>query len=336
MEEFQVLNKAVLENVNICSNCNKQLNVTPIYCVERNQRIEEICGRCVNIADSCKTKKWRQYVFEKFGNFFTFPCSNKKFGCETVLYWDDVVAHEKICTFQGVKCPIAHKYIFPKETCIWEGNVKHFNTHIEESHKNYILNPIQINWSDCKENTIFFTNVGTQIITIMIKYEKESTYYCLLMVNSSDVESQCYRYQLELFDEDKDNSIILRKQRLEPLKFMRENLDNYNKMLEIDLVKIRQMLKNTKHIFGRFGIVKKSKKEIALIAGANNSETLTISATQPKEHKVIDEKILLELECPVCNEYMIPPIYICKTGKLKMIHNLKRTHLIFFQIISGI
>lgn len=323
MEEFVALNKAVLENENICSNCKKQLNVTPVYCVERNNQIEEICGRCVAIADSYgKTKKWRQYVFEKFGKFFTFPCSNKKFGCKTVLYWDDVVAHEKICSFQGINCPVAHKHLFPEEICTWEGNVKNFNQHIEESHKNYVLNPVQINWSDCKESMIFFTNVGTQIITVAIKYEQESTYYCLLMVNGSDIESQCYRYQLELFDENKSNSIILRKSRLEPLSFMRENLNNHDKMLEIDLIKIRQMLKHTRHIIGRFGIVRKPKKEIALLAGSKNVELLTAPLTQPKEFKVVDEKLLQELECPVCSEYMIPPIYICKTGKLKMIYNL--------------
>ncbi|XP_018571584.1 probable E3 ubiquitin-protein ligase sinah [Anoplophora glabripennis] len=46
----------------------------------------------------------------------------------------------------------------------------------------------------------------------------------------------------------------------------------------------------------------------------------------PKENKEIDEKILQELECPVCNQHMTP-IFICKTGHSICSDCMKRVSL---------
>ncbi|KAJ8971506.1 hypothetical protein NQ314_000668 [Rhamnusium bicolor] len=319
-EAFKIIDKCTLENENICANCQKLLNVVPVYCIDRyeqvEQRVEQICGRCEHIVDTVSgANKWRQYAYENFAKYLTYPCSNKKFGCDAILNWDGVLKHENICTFQCANCPLFYKNLFPDKSCSWLGNVKMLDEHIENSHKDCMCNPPQCDWIDSKQNTIFFTRVGSQMVTIIIKYARDSKYYCLLMVSGNDLESQCFRYQLELFDENKNNSIILRKARLEPLGYMKECIENSDKMLEIDIDRIKEMLKNTKNISGRFGIVKKNRKEIAQITGIKDNEILT-SPVENAKNKIPppDEIMLQELECPVCSEHMIPPIYICETG----------------------
>ncbi|CAG9818757.1 unnamed protein product [Phaedon cochleariae] len=316
-EEFKITDKTALESKNLCKNCNKILNVTPIICILENDSVREICGRCSYQVAQLEGKKWRQYAYENFAQFLTYPCSNKKFGCDAILNWNQVLDHEIACTFQTTACPLSYTHIFPDKNCDWSGNVKKLNEHIEDAHKDCFVSPPQFDWLDSTINSIFFTHVGSQLVTVVIKHEIGNKFHCLVMVNGNDIESQCYRYQLELFNENRDNSIILRKSRLEPLGCILENFKNPTKMLEIDVDVIKEMLRITKGIHGKFGIVRKNKKEILQLTGIKDPEVLN-GCTTPLagKSKIIlpDEPMLQELECPVCNEYMIPPIYICQAG----------------------
>ncbi|KAG5890103.1 hypothetical protein JTB14_026474 [Gonioctena quinquepunctata] len=317
-EEFKITDKTALVSKNTCKNCKKLLNVTPIFCIEENNLVKEICGRCSHIIVNGDGKKWRQHVYENFAQFVTYPCSNKKYGCEAVLNWNQVLDHEIVCMFQSMHCPLSHEDIFPGKSCNWVGNVKKLNEHIEAVHKDCIVNPPHYDWVDAQQhNHIFFTIVSAQLITIVIKWDIENKYSCLIMINGNDMESQCFRYQLELFDESKENSIIVRKTRLEPLGCMMENLKNPEKMLEVDIDVIKDMLRHTNVVHGRFGIVKKNKKEIQQITGVKDHDISNgpSTSTVAKEKVLpIDETMLQELECPVCNEFMIPPIFICQAG----------------------
>lgn len=70
-------------------------------------------------------------------------------------------------------------------------------------------------------------------------------------------------------------------------------------------------------MFAKFGVVKKQKKEIAQITGVKDGDILSgvVSIGTGKDKSAsLDEEMLAELECPVCSEYMIPPIFICPTG----------------------
>nr|CAI5849172.1 unnamed protein product [Callosobruchus analis] len=334
VEEFKVRNKDSLQLTCTCHNCNKLLNVEPIYLVTddesnnpSNPLIAQICGRCKHVLKKYpKDNQMRQYAYENLARFLTYPCSNKKSGCTAILNWDNVLDHEIVCEFQMVLCPLQHDDIFPfLDKCMWKGNVRCLNEHIERTHKEHIVAAAFHNWAPPKqENSILFTHVGGHLVTVVVTYESDHKYYCLVMINGNDIESQCFRYQLELLDESKENSIILRKARLEPLGCMLDNLKNPDALLEIDIRKIQEMLKNTKSIFGRFGIVKKNKKEIMQIVGKTDHSLLNGYITKkdkeadPEVSNVLqlDDTMLQELECPICNEYMVPPIFICATGKI--------------------
>lgn len=320
-KEFSITDVNAIESKIVCANCEKLLNVSPIFCYEDEEsNVKEICGRCSHILH-IKGKMWRQQSFENFAQYFTYPCCNKKFGCSEVLNWNKVLDHEIVCIYRSIACPVSSKELFEANSCNWTGNVTKISEHIESCHKDLIVNPPQFDFVEPFTNSIFFTRVTSRLITVIIKYEGNDIFYSLVMINGNDIESQCYRYQLELLNENKENSLILRRGRLEPLSCLTDALKNPGRMLEINLNRIKEMLKQPTQVIGRFGIVRKNKKEISLIAGIIEHPELLqaqVSATSSKE-KVVpapDECMLQELECPVCNEYMIPPIYICQTGKV--------------------
>lgn len=309
-EELKITDKNGLIARNVCSNCNRLLNVSPVFCIEVNNVMQKICGRCTHIVNNFSGKKQRQHTFEDLAEYLTYPCSNKQYGCDSVFPWENVVSHETVCKYQYIPCVLSHD-LFPGNECNWIGNVRNIDEHIENSHKNFIINnsPIKLSFDGLCENKIYFTYVGGKLITVLVNFQPNNKYYCLLMINGNDLDSQCYQYQLELcIDDNKDKSILLRKHRLETLGCLKDNLKHVDKMLEVDLDQIKSILGSGQNITGCFGIVKKNKKLIKQITGKD------VSFAKPKLHP-LDESVLQELECPVCNQYMISKIYICHAGK---------------------
>lgn len=179
--------------------------------------------------------------------------------------------------------------------------------------------------------------VGQQIISVVIMYTFHNNYVCHALINGTDLESQCYKYQLELLSKDNVNSVLLRwlsqsllvrerkrfshfcrRDRLQPLTVMdnHSHFESRKMSLQVDIAYVSEMLKNPTKIFARMGIVKKSKKQLHQITGRalHDPPSPSAASTCSTEEAAFDEDLLSELECPVCNEYMIAPIFICVTG----------------------
>ncbi|XP_066250037.1 uncharacterized protein [Euwallacea similis] len=312
LEEFTFLDKEQLEKDLICNICNRYLNVIPIIFSEN---LGSICGRCSSSVGIKAIQ--RQQSYEQLVKHLTFPCANKVFGCTEVVKFDCVVTHEKDCRYQCMSCPLSYKHLFPEKNCNWRGNSKLLLEHLKVHHEEF-LDPPQFEWPEKGKNKIFFTYVGNQVITIAIKHERKGRFSSLLMISGTDLESQCFRYQLELSNEDKNSSILLRRSRLEPLSEFVDFLNRPEKTLEVDIDQMSEMLQNPRKVFAKFGIVKKSKKEIIQIMGVQEADSLMVGNSNIKTGKEKnthpDEEMLSELECPVCSEFMVPPIYICPTG----------------------
>ncbi|CAG9770609.1 unnamed protein product [Ceutorhynchus assimilis] len=303
-----------LENM-VCNICSRQLNVCPIFFSEK---FGDICGRCC-AGDGFNELQplLRQHTYEKLIAKLTFSCTNKTYGCDEVVKFDEIQKHEKSCKFQCINCPLYSKQFSPNAQCLWIGNSKLMGDHLK-IHRDQFFDPPQFHWPKDGENMIFFTTVGNQIVTVVIKHENESKFACVVMLNGSDLESQCFRYQLELSDNDnKNNSLLLRRNRLEQLSGFPENLRFPDMALEIDILQISRMLQYPERVYARLSIVKKHKKEVAQITGNDNGD-LTIGGfavtLNKQRNEPPDEDMLSELECPVCNEFMVPPIFICSIG----------------------
>ncbi|XP_056649023.1 uncharacterized protein LOC130453351 [Diorhabda sublineata] len=321
-EAFKISNIQDFIAKNICFNCNKFLNISPIYCLQFNEgdktHISPICGRCWHITKNHQGNKWRQMVYEDTAAFMTFPCSFKDEGCDLILTWDRVLDHEMGCLNAIVNCPAnfcrqGSKIEF---SCTWKGNTTQLEKHIETFHRDSIMDPP---YFEQLPNTdqIYFTRVQTKLAMIIFLKDSDSKYYCTVLINGSNVESQYYQYQIELKDKSEKNSIILRKSRLEPFGNLLTTLASEDKMIEVNLKAIQPMIRknpDSSPIAARFGVVKKNKREMQQVARENGVILKTNKTSAISNIHLLDEHILSELECPVCNEFMIPPIYICVNG----------------------
>uniref|UniRef100_A0AAR5PZR5 RING-type E3 ubiquitin transferase n=2 Tax=Dendroctonus ponderosae TaxID=77166 RepID=A0AAR5PZR5_DENPD len=290
-----------------CGGCKRFLNVKPI--AFDNIMKYAICGRCQPEVRSKHLSP--QPLYERLASQFFYPCWYRTEGCEEILALDEVQTHERICRFRAVSCPLSSLELVQQTSCRWTGSAQMINDHIQQ-HSDLFLDPPMFEWPEIGQNSMFFTKIGHKIVTVAVKYKHKSKFLCLASINDTDLASQCYKYQLELISEDKHSSILLRRDRLRCLLSMSHDFKTPENALQVNLEKLSDMLHNSTKIFARIGIVKKSKKQIQQITGDVISDPP--SPANPPQPDDIDEDFLSELECPVCNEFMIAPIFICLTG----------------------
>ncbi|KAL3284934.1 hypothetical protein HHI36_019066 [Cryptolaemus montrouzieri] len=301
-----------------CVICTKYLSVPPIF---YTSCLGYICGRCYKKVSDEETAKdmvfERQLLFETCAKHLTFPCAYTVIGCRAELQWNDVLKHENACYFRNTICPLSEKnakFLSLQQYCRWRGYSQQLVSHLFSAHQNSFIHPPQTYLGPDFKTTFLFTEVLQQVMVVIFKYnqelEKFSTY---VLANLTEVECNFFRYQIEVQDDRRLNSVVLRRNKVEPLCDHFFKYKSAKGALEIDIKNIREMLKSTTGFFAKVGIAKKSKKEIKMLK--SNLPPDSVFDILPKEASlVIDEGILQELECPVCNDYMVPPIFICEAG----------------------
>ncbi|VEN57658.1 unnamed protein product [Callosobruchus maculatus] len=75
------------------------------------------CGRCCPESKQC-------LLYEAIAEHFKFSCIFE--GCESMLNWTEVEAHEKICNFREISCPFSE--------CIDKFQLNCYQSHFEDSH----------------------------------------------------------------------------------------------------------------------------------------------------------------------------------------------------------
>lgn len=194
-----------------CAFCGKFLSVVPIF----HNGLESICGCCFNNNVGIKNcSNWkRQILYEKMAEYINFPCSNEVYGCNELLNLNEVETHEESCKYK-LMCPFSSDSL-EIQLCDWSGSdVADLKIHLEDIHEDLIVELPEINFFNVGRIQILLTRVFTQLVVAEIKCEENEKFSCLVMLIGSSVESKNFRYQLELYDENKNNSLILRKSRL--------------------------------------------------------------------------------------------------------------------------
>ncbi|KAJ8947634.1 hypothetical protein NQ318_002646 [Aromia moschata] len=312
--KLEILNKSILENnKTICGRCRKLLNVGPIYCIQHDQNVSGIYGRCIDLSDNnFGGTKERQYAYEDLAKLIPYPCSNKKYGCNVILRWGEVEAHENMCPYEYVNCPFFYLNASSGQTCSSIFHIKHLDEHIKSCHSNFIWDPPLFNLTNFTEDTIFFMTVEGRIITVFIKVIGNGTYYSLLMINGSAAESQEYRYQLDFIDKDNYNWISLCKNRLENIDHILLNVNTLEKMLKIDMSTLKTWFQKPTIMSCRFRILKKHREETGHDKSDDNHDSLHVNVNN--SFSSFNEDFFKELGCKACGHLLIPPIYITITG----------------------
>lgn len=344
---FNICNNKSLINDLKCKQCSKILSVLPVYYCSA---VGNICGRCTSTLDWMISNGTLEQAiaYEAVAKYLVFPCSNYEQGCEAKLKHTEVIEHEQRCKSILIPCPFNIEYEQLSLKCNWQGTSKNIARHLQADHNDFLqigLPSFIMNVYDTHIK-LFFTIVDNQMFLIVTQYLKTlNKFYCVVMSCEKTPENMYYRYQLEV-GRYNDYFLILRKSETEPFSNVQEIVNNQEKMITVDVASINTMLNDLNGlIYCKISIMKKSKIEIAAINGKTPSASPKPSTTPKPKVKVpqdvkkpsvpktvpttsspniskvkLEEKstksnsFLDELECPICNHHMVPPIFICPTG----------------------
>lgn len=234
-----------------------------------------ICGRCYNDEDyNDENRPYHNRAYEALVRFFPFPCQYRLVGCEERRCGDSLFGHEKMCTFRPYQCPVY--------ACDWAGIVNGLQKHFEEHHSQlYVVTGI-ISFDMQEQYDRHYLIVDNDILFMFrCSFEKslEQFRWDAICINALET-SNAYRMELEFRKQTPASSSIVFRMRFD------------NEHLEISGRLLQQLLDGAEQLTANISV--------SLIENNNIGPT--------------DRALLNEVECPVCNRHMVPPIYLCSNG----------------------
>ncbi|KAG5869055.1 hypothetical protein JTB14_032241 [Gonioctena quinquepunctata] len=235
-----------------------------------------VCGRCQ------EAKAVPADFYEKLAQHMYFPCTNDRYGCKATLAWGSVLAHEKKCKFSPAVCPALNcSQKIQKEKII-----EHFESNHEKlmlAAKNNFILPCSYEDQNAPVNKILTWK--KQVFVLKMNFSSTCCFLGILSWESSDTKKLLYNLSIE--DDKKRQNMHIR---------------------DVSIVEYQMKHHNNSAM---------TKLDVAAMKSALNADTLlcTVSIGQKssKEYSP-NESLLTELECPICMEYMKPPIWMCSMG----------------------
>ncbi|CAH1173512.1 unnamed protein product [Phaedon cochleariae] len=235
------------------------------------------CGRCQPL-DGAVHNEVYEYLAEKQ----KFPCSHNSNGCLENLFPKNIPKHERFCNYQKVNCPTI---ITP--TCQWKGFTNDLLQHFEEKHPTFLLSEgnFEVDFINSHKENYLLPYGESLYIVNRSNDSRTGTFSCTVTYIGSDPVVDEYSYKIIL----KSGSGI---QTHEISKKLGDVTDINNNM-------ISSILNDPVSIVARIEVFK---------------EDPTVEADVEEVDNTIQWDFLRELECLVCMEYMVPPIFQCLTG----------------------
>lgn len=265
-----------------CNSCANLLSVTPVF---NSQNGNAICGRCVDLKNP---QGLRNVLYETIIELILFPCMNKQYGCLESRTGKYMKLHEVSCPYRRINCPLASK-----KSCDWVGDIETLLEHFEDHHTmNLMEEPnFEVNFLDNFEDVSLLPYFETLFLVTRHGDIENHKFWCSVQA--------IQRNELEKFN----YSLILKNPVSEKIrKFDNKRVGSLFDLdgFEIDTNEVQEYLENPFSIIATIEITEFSEAPNKLKADSGLSN--------------VDMDMLKAIECPVCFEYMIPPIYQCEIG----------------------
>lgn len=234
------------------------------------------CGRCKLPSNDAK---YRAIFFERMVKHMIFPCRNDVYGCDVMLPWGSAQSHEQTCKFAPKKCPALH--------CDEEIRIEMINEHFTKKHGELIMNTneFQMCSKDFEENSrmnkLFFWK--NKVYLVQLSYLNEGYF---INIASFERLNTDMTFDLTISDRKRTGEFHIKKI---PINNYHQKQHDYSKMKLIDYMVFSKLL--TEDVFCTFTI------------------TGNKACADP-----LNAKLLSDLECPVCFDFMCPPIFMCDRG----------------------
>ncbi|CAG9824088.1 unnamed protein product [Phaedon cochleariae] len=300
-----------------CCLCEIVLSIPPIMVLSQDgTRLK--CGRCKNRNDELSI--CRSVVFERMAKFISFPCIYN--DCNEIIPWKDVESHEDACDKRTVKCPIYY------QNCEENVRVLNLEEHLKRYHEDNIFYETRKYLTPTTSNMISFIMFKNyQFITAIKNSENSAEIY----VASLKKINECFTYTLKLSSTCDDTFFAYENQPISKydevdhcLKCMLTecDLNDYPHTRVEDDVPVRICAKKVDltAVKIHFGDIPDSEIRYSLSIiptkeyEDNNRETSSDTATVGNIVDECLEKLKMQLQCPICMEYMISNIYNCDNG----------------------
>ncbi|XP_031338451.1 uncharacterized protein LOC116167266 [Photinus pyralis] len=287
METWTDLNDTLMSlPIFSCKKC-QQFLIPPIRFVAGTGRI---CGACtlpesqVAIHDS---------ALEVILQTLSIPCPNSSKGCKAKLEYFSVSSHMSTCSNRNYRCPF--RFV---TDCMWEGGVSHISKHASMQHLDDVIRvdsgvfPLQVDIS-ISNDTIKILQMESEqfIVHTKCNVSKSKLYYFLYYIGNIE-KAQEFSYSIEqTANTGGDNCSLQHNSKYKILQDVNFKMDgDEDNALVVDLSLVKQLSRGP-----MVGTV------LTIISKNNKCEEL-------------DEKLLSFFECPVCNNFMRPPIFQCLSG----------------------
>ncbi|CAG9819329.1 unnamed protein product [Phaedon cochleariae] len=233
-----------------------------------------VCARCPQGKGSSAT------FYEKLAEYMFFPCKNDIYGCDAMLIWGRVSQHENICKFDPLICPA----MSCEEKFVRKDLVQHFTL----KHKELLMINNQFRIPGQKDEDKYINKLfiwKNRPFILKIDFTPPCCFFDILGFNEFAYRNLEYNILIE--DEEKQKGVFINGITLSDYGMKHHDALT---MIQLDLTVIEKQLGSKKFIC-TFNI-----EHIALSKNALNNS------------------LLAELECPICMEYMRPPIFMCSSG----------------------
>lgn len=276
----------LLETNCICCVICKDLLRPPIMLVES---VGNVCSVCFMEEKKSKNlKSLNNSALEIVIAILKLPCKFKTKGCKVRLGYEELILHQNNCKYRTKLCSL-----FKLSGCNWEGSASDFVNHFKEMHGDHVINfennlfYLQTSLNDLDLVKLLVMRNHTYILHMQTDLCKKKLFY--LICNVRDDSDVFYEYSVK--HKGSSHNYIKTKSRILPASNIYNDYIDESVAVEVDL---------------------ESLKQIAQVADTiTNIFKIKVDTAQPDG---IDEKMLHFFECPVCKNFMKPPIYQCQSG----------------------
>lgn len=288
-----------------CNLCGEYLSYAPIT---MHADSGSVCGRCPALEAERNITPLRESNYEKIAKqLLLFPCRYHLQGCEGIFSMQEIPSHEEVCSSKPFFCPV-----MPLGCCAWQGAPTESHMHFITDHQDLLL---QTNVFELDILNAYSTNMLMAQLDCLFLVHKEYSgdngmFYCgIYQITNYEVTK--FEYVLEFKSGDGQKKFQVGGKRVPMFKNDILKDDGF----KVNVPIIRDTLNSPVMITCSISLTERTPEVAEVLV--EDTSAINLDDTDDADAEIIkleDDKMLLDIECPVCQEFMIPPIYQCHVG----------------------